>query len=111
MAIQGYGKRGIQNGVDNRTPFKVGNVSGKWYDSWQDVPKGQLPGSYTALMRDELKGCKFYVVFSYRTPIAWLDADLEWHMPSYKYSATTTNHQSVVFVAIDNRGFYADAKW
>ncbi len=109
MALKGYGKRIIQNGVDNLTPFKMTSVSGKWFDSWADVSTGQLPNpdSYG------WKTGKVYVVFSYRTPIAWTYSyqGNDWMIPDVKYSPTTTNHQSVTSVAIANRGFYSDARW
>lgn len=35
-----------------------------------------------------------YAVYSYATPIAWLDESGDWYMPMDKYSQTTTGHQS-----------------
>lgn len=37
-----------------------------------------------------------YIVFSYKTPIAWHCADTIWYIVDQKFSVTTTNHQSVV---------------
>lgn len=43
-----------------------------------------------------------YVVYSYRTPIAWYSEKHGWTVPEVKYSQTTTRHQSVVRAALGN---------
>lgn len=50
---------------------------------------GCLPSEY----RDAVRAAR-YVVFSYRTPIAWL-TDTGWTVPDVRYSRTTSRHQSV----------------
>jgi hypothetical protein len=44
-----------------------------------------------------------YVVYSYRTPIAWHTPD-GWVMPNEKYSVTTTRHQSRISTALSQLG-------
>jgi hypothetical protein len=56
---------------------------------------GRLPEHYhsrflTAAIADDL-----YMVYSYRTPIAWF-ANGEWTIPSVKYSVTTARHLSAI---------------
>lgn len=48
------------------------------------------------LPREWYVGAMFatYVVWSYGTPIAWIDADGAWQCPGVKYSVTTSKHQS-----------------
>lgn len=41
-----------------------------------------------------------YWVYSYDTPIAWVDNNGVWFMPPVRYSITTTNHQHLVARAI-----------
>lgn len=117
MALKGAGMRAISRNMTNRENFRHGNVSGKWYDSWDDVPLGRLPMDVSALYGTKTA---VYVVFSYGTPIAWRfvgtppnepGTDNGWRIPDIRYSVTTTNHQGVVRVCANNPGFYDDAKW
>lgn len=39
-----------------------------------------------------------YVVWSYRTPIAWHKTDGAWHKVSQKFSSTTSKHQSNLYL-------------
>ena len=41
-----------------------------------------------------IPGSAIYVVWSYRTPIAWVDADGTVTIPPLRYSVTTSQHQS-----------------
>lgn len=41
-----------------------------------------------------------YVVYSYGTPIAWVDTSGRWTQPDVHYSVTTTRHQSKIATAI-----------
>lgn len=110
MALKAKGKKAIQDFIDNGTEFKHETISGQAFSQWIDVPLGRLhnPGY------GELYGHKpVLVLFSYRTPIAWKFAgdDEKWEVPERHYSVTTTNHQNVARVAIDNPGFYKNSKW
>lgn len=52
---------------------------------------GRLPDEYRASAMTAR-----YVVFSYETPIAWVDATGAWVQPPTRYSVTTSKHQGVV---------------
>ncbi len=59
-------------------------------------PWGRLPKQYW-----ESVNHADYVIYSYSTPIAWHDYYQDkWVMPDEKYSATTSDHQSLVCTAI-----------
>ena len=63
-------------------------VSGpSWYD--------RLPEHYKDSFYDSS-----YAVYSYGTPIAWLNEDDMWIMPDITYSVTTSKHQGKIFTAI-----------
>jgi len=63
------------------------------------VTTGQLPNEYVASAHSAI-----YVVYSYRTPIAWLTPGGDWVMPDTRYSVTTTRHQSKIATAISQLG-------
>ena len=62
---------------------------------------GQMPAPLIQVLSKHIQaGSVRYVMFSYSTPIAWLvsDADgIRWIIPQYKYSPTTTSHQSCAY--------------
>ncbi len=62
--------------------------------------KGKMPESdYNHLeLMHRLNGID-YVVYSYRTPIAYRTTNGEWHMPSVRYSNTTSCHQGKINAA------------
>jgi hypothetical protein len=63
------------------------------------IEAGRLPNPWRRLLRDA-EGIA-YVVFSYATPIAWLDAATGvWVCVDVKFSQTTSCHQSKIFTAI-----------
>jgi len=93
MAIHARNAGNIADAVAGHARFTCGNVSGQWYDTWRDVPRGQFNGTYDSVGA-------VYVVFSYRTPIAMYSPVNGWTVPDARYSATTTNHQSVVATGI-----------
>lgn len=72
----------------------VSGVPGYW-------PEGQLPDEYKASLAQA-----DYVVFSYRTPIAWhlrgdyVGESLAWVIPDVKYSNTTSAQQSKIRACI-----------
>lgn len=92
----------LRYGMDFRTH---GALSGR--SLWQGMHRhgecfcretasgGQLPGHYI----DSFAHAK-YAVFSYDTPIAWLNEDDVWITPGIKYSVTTSKHQGRIFTAI-----------
>lgn len=97
MALQRTGRDRIERGVSAREAFTHGNVSGRWYATGRDVPTGQMPDR-TAIANGTVGAV--FVVFSYRTPIAWYSPLNGWTQPATRYSVTTTNHQSVTAYAI-----------
>jgi len=59
----------------------------------EHVETGQMPRAQAELLREfGRKGELEYVIFSYRTPIAYR-AHGEWYIPTTKYSPTTSKHQ------------------
>jgi hypothetical protein len=62
--------------------------------------KGKMPESeYSKLeLLHRLRGID-YVVFSYYTPIAYRTTNGMWHMPSVRYSNTTSQHQGKISAA------------
>jgi hypothetical protein len=76
------------------SPFSTsGSLEGR-YTQGQETA-GQLPEEYQGSFGDA-----DYAVFSYDTPIAWR-IDGQWYMPDYRYSRTTTRHQSTIRVALE----------
>lgn len=57
--------------------------------------RGRLPQEFWANLATAP-----YVVYSYETPIAWLNSrNVEWVAPDVKYSRTTSAHQSKISLA------------
>ncbi|HEY6020997.1 MAG TPA: hypothetical protein VIY48_14165 [Candidatus Paceibacterota bacterium] len=126
MALRGAGKRAISHALSGKytgapclLDFRHGNLKGKRESRMPTT--GQLSATFRLLLQQDLDkfGC-LYVVYSYKTPIAWyplphpnqgLDNECKWTMPPVKYSVTTTQHQNVVAVEIANPGFYRNVEW
>lgn len=92
MAIQTRNRNIIESKLISQEPFKIASMKGG-----EDTGMGILPDELRARFEAD---SPFYVVYSYRTPIAWVSKDGEWVVPDVKYSATTTNHQNIVRVAV-----------
>lgn len=99
----------LQQGIDNKTDFNVGNVAGYATNGKPGYVRsyGRMP-EFDADSLRQLDKCEelAYVVTSYATPIAWCDINGVWTIPTTKYSATTTGHQGRVAVAAHNPGFW-----
>lgn len=79
----------------DREPFDAGAMTGRAYLS----STGDLPEPYKSQLRYARPD---YVVYSYRTPIAWHDSVTDrWTVPNVNYSLTTTGHQRTVSMAVD----------
>lgn len=70
---------------------------------------GRLPAEYVEIFRAaQDAGRLVYVVYSYATPIAWVEETMtdgeRWIIPEVKYSVTTTNHQGLARVAAARSG-------
>lgn len=100
--------RGIKYG----DPFRNngGSFRGEGFNNVAGVfiGSGRMPEE----LRAELRRARFvrYVITSYATPIAWLAWDdvrseFRWHMPSKRYSSTTSRHQSQAQWIIMSSGF------
>lgn len=70
-----------------------GALSGATRSLWHSY--GQLPIEY----HESFYGST-YAVYSYWTPIAWLNEDGVWISPDVKYSVTTSKHQNKINTAI-----------
>lgn len=57
--------------------------------------RGALPGALTRIMYERADSIT-QVIYSYSTPIAWLDAG-QWIVPQVRYSNTTSKHQSYLW--------------
>jgi hypothetical protein len=93
-------QRDAMHYIANRDEFQASALSGQ-YKSW--TPEGAWLNSedYAKLQeatkdRPEL----VYVVYSYRTPIAWHTDAEGWYVVSQKFSPTTSKHQGYVRRAI-----------
>lgn len=110
MALKGKGKRALQAAVDDRTEFRHETLSARRIEH---MTYGHMvPALGRSLATEIAVNGSAFVIFSYATPIAWWSGEAqEWIIPDVKYSVTTTNHQNVVRVAVDNPGFYSDVRW
>jgi|SRR6266436_4837829 len=95
----------VSNGMLNRQSFTRGNISANWYVPGEYIQMGQLPLSLQKELSDINLDYDVFVVFSYKTPIAWYFNE-NWTIPDVKYSVTTTHHQSLIRVEAHNPGFY-----
>ena len=100
MAFAQKNRIAIARHINNRTPFTHQSMSGKWLtDSDINPYYGDLPPEYVAELRSLLSSSDVYVVFSYRTPIAYAASTPKFTIPEVKYSVTTTHHQTIVKLA------------
>lgn len=65
----------------------------------EELPKDVHKELLAAIARDEIA----YIVFSYRTPIAWVHRNGAVNLPEIKYSRTTSMHQNWVREAFGDR--------
>lgn len=99
--VQRMAQRDIPYAVKNRA-LDVEGYGSMWSKS---TPEGLRRGGYNlGYLPDRLRKIVMeradsitQVIYSYNTPIAWLDAG-EWIVPDVSYSATTGKHQSYLSV-------------
>lgn len=74
-----------------------------WDADHADLPgKGKMPESDWNTLKRVHDMCGIdYVVYSYRTVIAYRDTHGTWHIPDVTYSRTTTAHQNVIRVVAE----------
>lgn len=67
--------------------------------------RGQMPKAWARLYSDRAhERAVLRVIYSYSTPIAWLDRDYGWIIPRVTYSVTTSaKHQSQLYRIRDAR--------
>lgn len=94
----------IVRAIRDMEPF---NVNGTLFGSKDTGTRGNLSGdALKAYESQVLTSSAPYVVYSYRTPIAWHTPESGWVIPADRYSNTTSNHQSRIRVAVS--GFYGN---
>jgi len=100
MALGFDSKKALQYGIDSQTDFYLGNLTGHRVHG--KIELGRMPKSHA-------KGIEraVYVVYSCGTPIAWALDDKTWFIPRVDFSVTTSHHQAMVRVAVDNPGYYS----
>lgn len=86
--------------IRNREAFKThGSLSAKNIDAHAMTYTGNLPDNYA---RQLIFSRADYIVFSYKTPIAWHDSVTgAWTVPDVKYSKTTSAHQTKVRTCVE----------
>lgn len=87
--------------------FTASALRGKW--EAYSVDAGRLdPEEAEQLHRSQAKGL-LYIVYSYRTPIAWRDLE-GWYIVEQKFSCTTSRHQGIVRRALADAPRFAGVK-
>lgn len=84
--------RKASSSIAAREDFKASALTGL---NGPAATVGRLPAEYHDSARKAL-----YVVFSYATPIAWVQADGTWFQPTTRYSVTTSKHQSAARLGV-----------
>lgn len=85
-------------GMDGETA--TGNMSTeRIVSTYYAYRTGNMPKAWARLYAERVREAKAdQVIYSYATPIAWLDRDYGWVIPSVTYSATTSSkHQSQLY--------------
>lgn len=113
MALQSKTRQIIETSIDRKQNFDRGNVSGKWvYRGYyrSDSTIAELPREFVKLLNKHSLGSDLFVVYSYRTPIAWFslsesdsNGNNKWYYVDHKYSSSTTGHQSAVRYALKGK--------
>lgn len=90
--------------LDSLQPFKThGALRGLEHDPSRSVNLvGKLADRYLASNGQLSTREVDYLVYSYETPIAWHTDRSGWLVPAGKYSITTTDHQHLISLAVDN---------
>jgi hypothetical protein len=97
MGLQSNTKKYIQRGVDAFEPFTRGNVRGVRHVAGY----GRLGGPERDALSDADRAGKVrFVIYSYKTPIAWYVDGTGWYVSPTKYSASTSAHQRAVDMAV-----------
>lgn len=103
IIITARGSRNALPGLlSGREAWKTrnGSMSGGDVNTWP-VASGYLPEPHLGQLASSQP---VYVVWSYETPIAWVDESGQWFVPDVMYSATTNGQQSAVLAALRELG-------
>jgi hypothetical protein len=85
--------------IANRTEFTAGAMQGRI----GRYGTGILPYDWASTFYRDTADGKAFIVYSYKTPIAWERSDGTRVMPNVRYSVTTGKHQTQVRAAWDHR--------
>lgn len=89
----------VRDAIANRRDFDThGSFWGREVSDLASLPTGEL--ARTDAWNDFRSSGAAFVVYSYRTPIAWWSEAHGWTVPPVKYSVTTSRHQSQVRYAL-----------
>lgn len=85
------------NGKDAET--KNGNMSTSNHHTLRYWSTGNMPHAWDRTYRSRVRAGKVrQVIYSYATPIAWLDEEYGWIIPQVSYSITTSSkHQTHLY--------------
>jgi hypothetical protein len=73
-------------------------IRGRRIEHSHDISLGKLPEEWAIILRDDVV---LYVIYSFKTPIAWYDErKSQWIVPAVRYSVTTSKHQNKVRTAL-----------
>jgi hypothetical protein len=88
--------------IATRQEFDSSNLTGRQVSyALRHASTGYLPIHYAEQFRTLLDAFLIdYVVYSYRTPIAWHTVNGQWIIPEAIYSPSTNQHQRIVKGAI-----------
>ena len=101
MAIASRNRNKIDDAIRNRTDFAVASMSGTRISARYPVQAGWLNESTNECKRLQsgiARGDVTYVVYSFGTPIGWVENGMG-YVPAVKYSPTTSQHQTIARVA------------
>lgn len=88
-------------GIEGET--STGNMSTRGPSAWGNT--GHMPRAWANLFGERFRaGLVQRVIYSYSTPIAWLDAERGWIIPEETYSVTTSaKHQTHLYRLLGRR--------
>lgn len=80
------------------------------YHNPEKIDGFSLPKEYFDQMCDHMERAHVaYIIESYYTVIAWVDGSGGVHMPPFRHSLTTTQHQHTASCALKGKSFYRAA--